>query len=131
MKKFITVAAVAASLIIAAPAHAVDRIPSTTTIKVLPGHGYRFHEGDPIRVCAMTITATITDRPVHIVLESRAGDHPWSLVADLVGYPDTTLCLYGTVHDTATGASQLRARTLQNPAIARSNSRVVTINVAG
>lgn len=115
---------------IAAPANAAEaRVPSTTAIRLMPGHGYQFHEGDPIRVCAMTATPKDVDRPVHLVLEDRNPRRGWKVIANLVTGVNRMACLYGVIHNTASGDAQLRARTIQNPDVARSTSRIITLDV--
>lgn len=129
IRKLATAAAIAATtLAVAGPASAADaRIESQTLIKLMPGHGYEFHEGDPVRICVGTMTETRALRAIHIVLEERQAKPgaKWKVVQDFVGYPNTVGCLMGVVH--GSGSEQLRARTIQNPEVARSTSRVVTL----
>lgn len=131
--------AVLAALLIAlglssaiAPAHAGEaRMESTTVVKMLPGQGHVFHEGDPVRICVGTFTVWRTDRVVHVVLEQRsaAGAH-WKAIADFVSHVNKTNCLLGVVQDVSTGDVLVRARTIRNPEIERSRSRTIRIDAA-
>lgn len=110
-------------------ARAADRTPTTTVLRVMPGTaGHVFRNGDPIRICAMTVTDHTVDGATTLRFEARTKPGaPWQTITDATIAPNRMGCLYAVVHDA--GVTKLRVRTLRSTTLDWSASRHVRIEV--
>lgn len=128
MKIALALAGALSATLLAGPVQAADRIDSSTVIKVMPGD-HVFHEGDPIRVCVMTVTEWRTEHLVTIVIEMRpVNKRKWRTVVQMRSSANSMGCLYGVTHKDGPD-SFVRARTLTNPEVAGSMSRKILIDM--
>lgn len=130
MKYTIALAAALTASVIAAPqAHANEaRATTKSIVKVIPGGGNVFQNGDPIRICAGTETSQIVTSAVKMSIDFRSDREgaKWkSLYFDI--QPNTVGCLFAAVK--GHGDVQIRSRTYNNSEVLGSASRKVTITV--